>query len=536
MSREINIDSILAVERRIAEKVAETAQLRRSRNSLLNIARVPPEILGYIFRMCVILKPAWDGDTRFDGIQAGSYDFFLVCHHWYEVAHHTPELWSFWGRNLVDWKRRCLHFETSPLDLVLDEGEGPFGTFDQTLGKALETRAARNLIRKVHLRYRDPDLLTSIISSLTPKDEGIRPSNIESIVLDRVHIANFLARRDLHKLRCLSISECPGLALDHLKSHTTALTDLSLRDNMASPWSIPTTSQILSLLASNPNIQAIALCLLVINDDVGSGYRFQVPLRHLKRFALTMGSPQALAILQRLEFPEIDRMDVCFQGCTLEGVRRVIRPYIRDRLQCDPKSKGRLGVSVSSGFGRIQIRASVAGYPNRTRDQGLPYATFTMILPQYPLREELDKLCIDILTLLPREHIVYLETNLPTSGMEELLVTAPNIEALCLVDAVLSDQFLLPRPRGPNAHKKLLPSLRWLYLEGAEAENEDWEFMVRYLTHQTSGGRPISLSVFGQGVHIHSEEQEQIRGLVDSFIYNPDPNMECSSECFTDSE
>jgi hypothetical protein len=43
MDREINLDSILALD-------AEIIRLKRTRNSLLNIARIPPEILGHIFR------------------------------------------------------------------------------------------------------------------------------------------------------------------------------------------------------------------------------------------------------------------------------------------------------------------------------------------------------------------------------------------------------------------------------------------------------------------------------------------------------
>ena len=51
MGPEINIDSILVLEKRIEEGLGDVVQLKRTRNSLLNIyTRVPPELLGEVFR------------------------------------------------------------------------------------------------------------------------------------------------------------------------------------------------------------------------------------------------------------------------------------------------------------------------------------------------------------------------------------------------------------------------------------------------------------------------------------------------------
>jgi hypothetical protein len=108
MGREVNLDSILALD-------AEIIRLKRTRNSLLNIARIPPEILGHIFHFNI----TEDGDPNLAGIPKGSYNFLLVCHHWFQVALCTPELWSSWGNNLKDWKRRYLRSGTSALDLIL---------------------------------------------------------------------------------------------------------------------------------------------------------------------------------------------------------------------------------------------------------------------------------------------------------------------------------------------------------------------------------------------------------------------------------
>ena len=97
MGREINIDRILALEKQIEGGTGDIIKLKRARNSMLNISTiVPPEILGSIFRWNVIS----DGVLLFEALPKDAYNFLLVCHHWFEVASHTPELWSFWGKTL----------------------------------------------------------------------------------------------------------------------------------------------------------------------------------------------------------------------------------------------------------------------------------------------------------------------------------------------------------------------------------------------------------------------------------------------------
>ena len=55
MGREVNMDSIRALEKQIEEGKGDSIELKRTRNSLLNItARVPPEILGDVFAWCLV--------------------------------------------------------------------------------------------------------------------------------------------------------------------------------------------------------------------------------------------------------------------------------------------------------------------------------------------------------------------------------------------------------------------------------------------------------------------------------------------------
>ena len=122
MSRETNIELIGLLERRIEEGKGDVIKLKRARNSLLKIACVPPEILGEIFSWTLVRGDPTSGrNSHFDGFPEGSFNFLLVCYHWFEVASHTPQLWTFWGNTLEEWRKwHRRHPQVTPLDLVLD--------------------------------------------------------------------------------------------------------------------------------------------------------------------------------------------------------------------------------------------------------------------------------------------------------------------------------------------------------------------------------------------------------------------------------
>jgi len=530
MDPEINHDAILALD-------AEIIRLKRTRNSLLNIARIPPEILGHIFRFDV----AEVGDPHFAEIPRGSYNFLLVCHRWFQVALRTPELWTSWGNNLKDWKRWYLRSGISTLDLILDGWGCQGGDFDEALRDALKDRAARDVIRKVHLTPGDQVwFLTPIVSSLILEGEDVRLSSIESIVLDRVDVSDLFTRYRFPKLHNLHLSGHFKISSwDYLKSTTTALTNLLLgRANTLppSPSAIPTTSQILSLLTSNPNLRSLTLDSLQIDDNSGYDPRLQVPLHHLERISLTGTFRHVFPILRQLEFPErMDHVEIMISDCTSQEVREEIGPYIRDHLRRDLRFRdSRLGILLESIIHYISVSASVVGVghrgPDRQPQDGPPCVEFHAELSRMVSHDVGKKLCVDILALLPQESIVDFYTNLPMT--EEVAVGMPNLEALHLTHGPVESGFLLPDPNGRNAHKKLFPSLRRLYLEDAEAVDDDWEPLVTYLAHQTSGDQAVSLELFGEGVHVCSEVIERIEGLVEELVYEPDLKQECPfSKC-----
>jgi len=145
---ETNIESILALEEQIRVYDEAHTKLKRSRNSLLNVSKLPPEVLGNIFHWNTAPK----GD--FGGLEEGSHNFLLVCNHWFEVASSTPEVWSFWGNNPKGWAQWCRRSGTAPLDLVLDVNYDD-GSFGAALFEVLQDRAARDTVRRIHLRAAD---------------------------------------------------------------------------------------------------------------------------------------------------------------------------------------------------------------------------------------------------------------------------------------------------------------------------------------------------------------------------------------------
>jgi hypothetical protein len=234
MDRELNLDSIRALEKQIQEHERILIKLKRARNSLLNVSTLlPPEVLGSIFRWNVIP----DGD--FGGLPKASYNFLLVCHHWFQVASATPELWGFWGNSIQDWIHRHARCRTAPLDLVLTGRASHH--LDDKLRDALQDCAARGVIRRVHLKDIDAaTLLSSIISSIVTKGEEIRSISVESFILwnssgPSVDISDFFSRYHFPKLQRLDLDGFSISSWDLLGSRTISLTTLFLSGARQSP-------------------------------------------------------------------------------------------------------------------------------------------------------------------------------------------------------------------------------------------------------------------------------------------------------------
>ena len=326
MGPEVNIDSILALEKQIDEGLGDVVQLKRARNSLLNISTlVPPELLGQVFRWNVI-------PNDYGELEKGSYNFLLVCHYWFKVASDTPELWACWGNTPKMWSQRYQRSGTAPLDLVLVTRYGEENVLGGPLRDALQDRAASGSIRSIRLSGWDTDILHSVISSLTLDGEDVRDSSAESLTVEFTHldISTFLSRYRFPKLRVLRLlTRARFPSWDHLKLDATSLTTLSLE--FAEP-NRPTTSQLFSILALYPNLQDLALYNPMIPHD-GGGSTLRAPLNQLKKLCLVGVFSHVFQLLDRLEYPDaMDSVNLHLSECAGEAVSESLEQYIRDRI------------------------------------------------------------------------------------------------------------------------------------------------------------------------------------------------------------
>jgi len=509
MGHETNIESIRALEKQIEDHRDERTIicLKRVRNSLLNISALPPETLGYIFHWNVIPEPTFEAE-----LTKGSYNFLLVCHHWFEVASRTPELWGFWGNNLEDWKKRCLRSQAAPLNLVLGSKTG---TLDGAVRNALRDHATQDTIRHVRLRSGEPELLSTILSTLITDRERPRTISLESFVLcteDRIptDVSDFFAHQHLPKLRHLALTGCTISSWDYIMSRTTLLTTLVLEKTSPSP----TTSQLLSILASNPHLEELTLSRHMIPSDGGSESSLQVKLHRLKRLDLAGRPPHLFEFIHHLEYPKrMDDLSIVVCDCSASDIRRTVGPYLQAHLRCHGKSEGGLELFLMHRLVHdTSIILHVGEVSTKTHPpiSVPPFASFIMILSEELDEEGLERLELDLITHVPLEEVVSIRSVMYPIIMTDLCPRLPNLAELFLVGVNMSTVFPTPDQGESRTYEAISPSLRHIY---SIRNNHGWSALIGFLSYRASVGNPI-LSLLVAGSHLSREEVESIRRMV----------------------
>ena len=507
---EINLKSIRALEEQIKEHEITIVKLKRTRNSLLSVSKLPPEVLGDIFSRNVTLK------TDFGAGEERSYNFLLVCHYWYEVASCTPDVWSYWGNTPKDWARCYSRSRRAPLDLVLDVDYDP-GCFDAALFNALRNRANQNLIRRVHLRSGNTNLLNSVVSSLTPESGGTRLDRMESLILGNEHSSpvdssGLFSHRRFPNLQHLYLIQCAISSWDHLKCQTGALTHLRL--SLVDPSPSPTTIELLSVLSSNPALQHIALYNRAIPNDVDETTSIRVPLHHLNQLTLQGDSPLIFRLIDQLDHPAtLDKLALTLHGCTTAGISQTIGPYLREYLRCRRGPRGGLGIFISC-VERVVIHVCDADGTAPTFGLVDKVVVLDVKLDQPPSRDLLAQAALGLITHVPEEKTVFFEAHGEPVDLGDICTRFPNLKTLNLARPHLPAL----SPRLSLGGNEIIPySLQNLSLQYPRVDYCDWNPLKAFLTHCASSGKRLDKLKISYAPHMCLELMEGIRGLVREF-------------------
>ena len=448
-----NIDSIRVLDEQIREYERTVIELKRTRNSLLDISKFPPEVLGNIFHWNVIRK----GD--FGGLDKRSHNFLAVCHHWFEVASRTPEVWSFWGNTTKDWNRWYRRSGTAPLDLVLsgnyDGGFDDEDSLDEDLCNALKDRATRDAIRCVHLRADYSTLIGDIINELTTGDEELRSNSMESLVLwnldstDPVDVSRLFTHYRFPRLQRLKLADCTISSWDHLSSRTSILTTLEL--DFADRSRTLTTSQLLSVLASNPTLQRVALFRRAVPDDDSGESSFRVQLHQLKELCLGGILQHILKLLNRLDHPRnLDTLNLTLHSCGVMDISRTIGPYLRDHLQRRDRPQDGLNLlAPREGPHPSQITLHIGNarrikFSAPSRAEITTFVRVRVLLSRAPHEEVLQTAALDLTTYVPREEVAHFRMYHKIAARVDMYTQFPNLRALSFANISLPAAF--PNP------------------------------------------------------------------------------------------
>lgn len=502
MSRERNLDSIRAIEEQIAEHEMTLAKLKRTRNSLLNVSTlVPPELLGDIFHWTTI------PEQKRNGLRKASYNFLFVCHHWSQVALSTPQLWTSWGDSLRDWERRFTGPRVPRLYLELTKDYSAGNPLNQQLRDTLQDRAAGDFIRRVKLTRGSTDLLNSIVSSITVSGEGIQSSSMESFELcppyspkSTVELSGFFSRHHFPKLRHLRLSGCCTISpWDSLPaSRTTALSTLSLTVDSGCP--APTTSQLLSILSSNPFLRCLRLSGGALPNSNSGESSFQVQLRNLKDLQLSGGSRDVLGMLDRLvPADKMDNVNLCLFGYSASDISESLGRYLGDHFRRRGKLKKGLAVAGGCEEQTFFIKAGdVNGFDNYPSNEVNWFMEITGLEPGDggPRGTECERSVLDSIAHIPHDH---------------------TIELRFAAYVYFPRWFAEQDSGGTRTYRELLPSLTRLLLVSPILNGGDWSPLTIFVSCRASVGKPLDSLVIRKCPHMCPDVMDDIRRAVRSF-------------------
>lgn len=402
----------------------------------------------------------------------------------------------------------------APLDLVLDSYEE--NHLDGTLVDALEGRAQGGTIRRVHLKSTDAEFLISMLSTLTPKSEEVQLNPIESFILCNfngalpVNVSDFFASSHFPNLQHLQLIGCTISSWDYLISRINTLTDLHLDLKYPPPNS--TTSQLLSVLKSNPLLQAVTLSDNTVPDSDDSS-SFSVPLKHLRHLKVTGDSQHVLRVLGQLDHPVVlEKICIILSKCTVKEISQIIGPYFRKHIQHLGHSQSGLKLHLLPSGNHIRVQlGSVVGMAPEPMEVGEDAVLeVSLDSSQPPLEAEV---VLGLISHCPLEELVYLKVVGEIAAIGDIYTRLSNLRTLNLTNVPLA----VPFPENSGADRDVLSSLQNLILNDPTLDECDWDPLTSFLTDRVSSGKQLDIFVTDSESYMCVEVVERIKGLVQKF-------------------
>ena len=456
-------------------------------------------------------------------MEEGSHTSLLVCHHWFEVASRTPELWVFWGNSLEDWEKRHLRSSSgAPLDLVLIALPRTFGPFWRIPTGGAQGSCRARYHSTGYLQCNISDLLSPIISPLLSQGGGLQTNRLESLILcneDHTPLdVSFLAHSHLSKLRRLDLAGCTTRSWEHFASQIALLTTLVLFFDESTPT--PTMPQLLSILASNPGLQILTLNSRAIpdgNGDGGDSVHSVLQLHRLEGLRLDGDLRQVYGLLRRLELPKkMDELTLDVSHCVAADISQTIGSHLRGYLRCRGKPPNGLGIALSVGLNHITFKiGDVDRLRPSTSLSGMnSFASITLGIGGALPDDDLDRLTLDLISYTPREEIVYFRTHGSIEAAKDLRVQMPNLKALNLYSVPLSAVFPMLGQDGSHVHDVFPPSLQYLTLERPRLGIYNWIPLITFLSNRSSSGNQLDSLLINGPCHMCSRVTRRIQGMV----------------------
>ena len=213
----------------------------------------------------------------------------------------------------------------------------------------------------------------------------------------------------------------------------------------------------------------------------------------------------------------MEKLSLDLYDCDIMDISQIIGPYLRDNLQRRGKPRNGLNLFVSPSYPThgpptIVFRVGDAGGIDlSTQEWTDTFIKTTVRLDMAHRMDELERATFDLITHVPREEVVYFQTQNNHVVMEDASSQFPNVRALSLDTIPLSAAF-----PGPNlvGDRMIFPALKYLSLKEVLVDDGDWNPFINFLVRRVSSRNRLDTVVITGFPHPCPEVMENTRELV----------------------